>query len=152
MNPPPHHPYFLSLKRSNVLLWHLIWTANVEPKTGIGVSKNVVFNYLNSAADFGVLRRLHRLSPEEAPWTSRWGVGELNADMHMRTCNCLIYTSGLQRKRSTSGILTMYFSMGSWCTKLSNYMDGWCPRKLNSMGGWVKKKVPSSTHRCFFPE
>ena len=30
--------------------------------------------------------------------------------------------------------------MGSWCTKLSNYMGGWCPRKSNSMGGWVKKK------------
>ena len=32
-------------------------------------------------------------------------------------------------------------SMGSWCTKLSNYMGGWCPRKLNSMGGWVKKSA-----------
>ena len=39
--------------------------------------------------------------------------------------------------------------MGSWCTKLSNYMGGWCPRKLNSMDGWVRKKVPSSTHRFF---
>ena len=30
-------------------------------------------------------------------------------------------------------------SMGSWCTKLSNYMGGWCPTKLNSMGVLVKK-------------
>ena len=43
--PPPPLPYFLSLKHSNVLLWHLIWTANMEPTTGIGVSKNVVFNF-----------------------------------------------------------------------------------------------------------
>ena len=34
--------------------------------------------------------------------------------------------------------------MGSWFTKLSNYMGGWCSRKLNSMGGWVKK-------RCHLP-
>ena len=31
--------------------------------------------------------------------------------------------------------------MGSWCTKLSDYMGGWCRRKLNSMGGWVKKSA-----------
>ena len=41
-------------------------------------------------------------------------------------------------------------SMGSWCTKLSNYMGGWCLGKFNSMGGWVKKRVPSSSPRCFF--
>ena len=32
-------------------------------------------------------------------------------------------------------------SMGSWCTELSDYMDGWGLRKLNSMGGWVKKSA-----------
>ena len=31
-------------------------------------------------------------------------------------------------------------SMGSWCTKLSDYIGGWCRRKLNSMSSWVKKK------------
>ena len=40
--------------------------------------------------------------------------------------------------------------MGSWCTKLSNYMGGWCLGKFNSMGSWVKKRVPSSSPRCFF--
>ena len=42
-------------------------------------------------------------------------------------------------------------SMGSCCTKLSNYMGGWCPRKLNSMGGWVKKAAVFHP-RCFFLE
>ena len=40
--------------------------------------------------------------------------------------------------------------MGSWCTKLSNYMSGWCPRKLNSMGGWVKKKGAVFHPQVFF--
>ena len=40
--------------------------------------------------------------------------------------------------------------MGSWCTKLSNYMGGWCLRKLNSMGGWVKKKKCRLPHPCVF--
>ena len=40
--------------------------------------------------------------------------------------------------------------MGSWFTKLSNYMGGCCLGKLNSMGGWVEKRVPSSSPRCFF--
>ena len=40
--------------------------------------------------------------------------------------------------------------MGSWCTKLSNYMGGWCPRKLNSMGGWVKKRCRLPPPGVFF--
>ena len=40
--------------------------------------------------------------------------------------------------------------MGSWFTKLSNYMGGCCLGKLNSMAGWVEKRVPSSSPRCFF--
>ena len=86
--PPPHH--LLSLKQSNVLLWHLIWTANLEPKTCIDVSKNVVFNVWIRLPILDDLRRLHPLSPEEAPRTSRWGVGELIAEMRTLTCNCLI--------------------------------------------------------------
>ena len=85
-----HNPHLLSLKRSNVLLWHLIWTANLEPKTDIDVSKNVVFNVWIRPLILDDLRRLHDLSPEEAPRTSRWGVGELIAEIRMRTCNCLI--------------------------------------------------------------
>ena len=106
----PSHPYFLSLKRSNVLLRHLIWTANVEPKTGIGLSKNVVFNFWICPLILDNLRRLHPLSPEEAPRTSRWGVGELIAEIRMQTCNCLIYPYGLQRKRSTICIFTFVSS------------------------------------------
>ena len=41
-------------------------------------------------------------------------------------------------------------SMGSWCTKLSDYMGGWCPRKLNSMGGLVKKRSAVFLRQVFF--
>ena len=30
----------------------------------------------------------------------------------------------------------MYFSMGSWCGKFSNYMGHWCSTKSHYMGGW----------------
>ena len=30
----------------------------------------------------------------------------------------------------------IYFSMGGWCLKFSNYMGHWCPTKSNYMGGW----------------
>ena len=30
----------------------------------------------------------------------------------------------------------IYFSMGGWCRKFSNYMGHWCSTKSNSMGGW----------------
>ena len=30
----------------------------------------------------------------------------------------------------------IYFSMGGWCGKFSNYMGHWCPTKSNYMGGW----------------
>ena len=41
-------------------------------------------------------------------------------------------------------------SMGSWCTKLSNYMGCWCSGKLNSMGGWVKKECSLPSPGVFF--
>ena len=41
-------------------------------------------------------------------------------------------------------------SMGSRCTRLSNYMGGWCPRKLNSIGGWVKKRCCLPPPGVFF--
>ena len=63
--PPPPPPYFLSLKWSHVLLWHLIWAANVEPKTGIDVSKCGV-QCLNSPAVYG-------RSPSSTPPESRDG-------------------------------------------------------------------------------
>ena len=30
----------------------------------------------------------------------------------------------------------IYFSMGGWCGKFSNYIGHWCPTKSNYMGGW----------------
>ena len=30
----------------------------------------------------------------------------------------------------------IYFSMGGWCGKFSNYMGHWCPTKATYMGGW----------------
>ena len=30
----------------------------------------------------------------------------------------------------------IYFSMGGWCGKFSNYMGHWCLIKSNYMGGW----------------
>ena len=30
----------------------------------------------------------------------------------------------------------IYFSMGGWCRKFSNYMGHWCLTKSNYMGGW----------------
>ena len=30
----------------------------------------------------------------------------------------------------------IYFSMGGWCGKFSNYMGHWCSTKSNFMGGW----------------
>ena len=30
----------------------------------------------------------------------------------------------------------IYFSMGGWCGKFSNYMGQWCPTKSNYMSGW----------------
>ena len=30
----------------------------------------------------------------------------------------------------------IYFSMGGWCAKFSNYMGHWCSTKSNYMGGW----------------
>ena len=30
----------------------------------------------------------------------------------------------------------IYFSMGGWCGKFSNYMGHWCPTKSDYMGGW----------------
>ena len=145
------------------LLWHLIWTANVEPKTSIDVSKNV-FNFWIRPPILDNLRRLHPLSPEggsvNKPLGS-WGVncGDAHAYLQLSDINIRLWW-----KRSTICIFTFvspmggrgwgilhYWalgklnSMGSWCTILSNSMGSWCLRKLNSMGGWVKKKVPSSS-------
>ena len=30
----------------------------------------------------------------------------------------------------------IFFSMGGWCIKFSNYMGHWCPTKSNYMDGW----------------
>ena len=30
----------------------------------------------------------------------------------------------------------IYFSMGGWCGKFSNYMGHWCSTKSDYMGGW----------------
>ena len=30
----------------------------------------------------------------------------------------------------------IFFSMGGWCGKFSNYMGHWCSTKSNYMGGW----------------
>ena len=30
----------------------------------------------------------------------------------------------------------IYFSIGGWCEKISNYMGHWCPTKSTYMGGW----------------
>ena len=41
----------------------------------------------------------------------------------------------------------LYFSMGGWCLKFSNYMGDWCPTKSNNMGvgislcGWGRKNI-----------
>ena len=75
------------------MLWHLIWAANVDPKTGNDVNKNVVVNVWIRPPILDDLRRLHPLGPEEASQIlkySSWGFGELIPEMHMRTCNCLI--------------------------------------------------------------
>ena len=105
----PLHSYFLTLKRSNVLLWHLIWTANVEPKTGIWCKQKCPVQFLNSPADLDDLHPLQPLSLEETLRTNRWGVGELIAEMPIRT-STLIQTSGLRRKRSTICIFTFVLS------------------------------------------
>ena len=34
----------------------------------------------------------------------------------------------------------IYFSMGGWCGKFSNYMGRWCSIKSNYMGGWCFTK------------
>ena len=34
----------------------------------------------------------------------------------------------------------IYFSMGGWCGKFSNYMGHWCSTKSNYMGGWCFAK------------
>ena len=34
------------------------------------------------------------------------------------------------------GRQAIYFSVGCWCGKFSNYMGHWCPTKSNYMGGW----------------
>ena len=34
----------------------------------------------------------------------------------------------------------IYFSMGGWCGKFSNFMGHWCSTKSNYMGGWFFTK------------
>ena len=80
----PRHPYFISFKQSHVLLWHLIWAANVEPKTGIDVGKNAMLNVWIRQQFMDDLRRLHPLSPEEAPQTSHWGVNGRDAHAYLQ--------------------------------------------------------------------
>ena len=46
--------------------------------------------FLNLPAALDDHRCLHPLSPEEAPRTSSWRVGELITEMCMHTCNCLV--------------------------------------------------------------
>ena len=42
-----------------------------------------------------------------------------------------------QKKRPGRGRRqAIYYSMGGWCLKFSNYMGHWCPTKSNYMGGW----------------
>ena len=51
----------------------------------------------------------------------------------------------------------IYFSMGGWCLKFSNYMGHWCPTKSNYMGGWYfaawrgKKEhyLPKKREKCY---
>ena len=48
------------------------------------------------------------------------------------------FSSGhFQKKRPGKGRRqAIYFSMGGWCLKLSNYMGHLCPTKSNYIGGW----------------
>ena len=51
-----------------------------------------------------------------------------------------IYHLGLFQKKRPGRVRrqAIYFSMGGWCGKFSNYMymGHWCPTKSNYMGGW----------------
>ena len=49
-----------------------------------------------------------------------------------------VMNSGLfQKKRSGRGRRqAIYFSLGGWYGKFSNYMGHWCSTKSNYMGGW----------------
>ena len=49
-----------------------------------------------------------------------WGVRELIAKMRMRTCNCLIYTSALRRKRSKICIFYLGFVFSKNAFYVSN--------------------------------
>ena len=104
MTPPPphhHHPYFLSLKRFNVLLSHLILAANAVPKTGIDVSKMWC-----SMSEFARRCRLHPPSPEEAPGTSRWGVNHRDAHVYLQL-------SGINIQFAMKKIDQLYFNLVS---------------------------------------
>ena len=80
MTPPPP-PLFSFLKTIQCLPV----TFNLDSKCG---TKDR--HWCKQKCDLDDLRRLHPLSPEDAPQTSRWGVGELVAEMRMRTCTCLL--------------------------------------------------------------
>ena len=99
--PPPH---LLSLKRSNVLQWHLIWTANLEPKTSIDYSKNVVFNVWIRPPILDNLHSLHPPIPEEAPRTSRWGV-------NCRDAHAYLQLSDINIRFATKKIKYLYFTL-----------------------------------------
>ena len=47
--------------------------------------------FLNSPADLGALRRLHPLSPEEAPRTGRWRVNRIDAHAYLQLSDINIW-------------------------------------------------------------
>ena len=124
--PPPPPPLFSFLKTIQCLAVTFNFGSKCGTKDRHWSEQNAVFNVWIRPPILDDLRRLHPLSPEEAPRTSRWAVGELITEMRMRTCNCLVLTSGLRWKGSTSCIFTVLSSLKEKCILVLNPMFSQC--------------------------
>ena len=109
----------------------------MEPKTAIGVSKNVVFNF-----DLDDLCRLHPLSPEEAPRTIRWGVNRIYAHAYFQLSD--IYIRFAKKK-----IDHLYFTFAS--SSLKDKMHFMClTRSFTSARGRMGNFTPLDPRKIEF--
>ena len=82
--PPPSPPLFSFLKTIQCLAVTFNFGSKCGTKDRHWCEQNVVFNVWIRLPILDDLRRLHPQSPEEAPWTSRWGVNHRDAHAYLQ--------------------------------------------------------------------
>ena len=104
---PTPPPLFSFLKTIQCLAVTFNLDSKYGTKDRLWCKQNYGVQFLNSPANLG--RSPSSAIPEQRSFHEQ-AAGELIAEMHISTCNCLILTSGLQRKRSTICIFTFVSS------------------------------------------